>query len=88
MSTPPAPSTPPFTSPPPSGPSGGYGALPSPAEPSEGPRRRLWAATGEQSGERVTNRLRRVVEGLPEWSPLPPGEQLIRRPGAAPGDPS
>ncbi|MFF3016774.1 hypothetical protein [Streptomyces sp. NPDC057939] len=46
------------------------------------PRRRLWAGGAEPAEERTTARLRRVVEGLPEWSPLPPGEQLVRRPGA------
>ncbi|MFD3873415.1 hypothetical protein [Streptomyces sp. NPDC058623] len=46
------------------------------------PRRRLWAAGAEPAEERTTARLRRVVEGLPAWSPLPPGEQLVRRPGA------
>jgi hypothetical protein len=31
----------------------------------------------------VTRRLRRTVTDLPAWDPLPPGEQLVRRP---PGD--
>ncbi|MDW8810552.1 hypothetical protein P1P68_38585, partial [Streptomyces scabiei] len=28
----------------------------------------------------VTRRLRRTVTDLPAWDPLPPGEQLVRRP--------
>ncbi|MET7849061.1 hypothetical protein AB0D78_17095 [Streptomyces avermitilis] len=44
-----------------------------------------WGATSRSSGgERVTSRLRRVVEGLPDWEPLPPGETVVRRPGSAP----
>lgn len=41
-----------------------------------------WGSTGHggASEERVTNRARRMVEGLPGWEPLPPGEILIRRP--------
>ncbi|MCX4529762.1 MULTISPECIES: hypothetical protein [unclassified Streptomyces] len=51
--------------------------------PEQGPpSRRLWAAGTGPAEERTTSRLRRIVEGLPEWSPLPPGEQLVRRPGA------
>ncbi|WP_372348843.1 hypothetical protein [Streptomyces sp. KL116D] len=41
-----------------------------------------WAATGRPAGERVTNRARRVVDGLPAWEPLPPGETVVRRPGS------
>jgi hypothetical protein len=29
----------------------------------------------------VTSRVRKVVEGLPDWEPLPPGEIVVRRPG-------
>ncbi|MFI5640898.1 hypothetical protein ACIA8H_26285 [Streptomyces goshikiensis] len=51
--------------------------------PEQGPpSRRLWAAGAGPAEERTTARLRRVVDGLPAWSPLPPGEQLVRRPGA------
>ncbi|MEU6677365.1 hypothetical protein [Streptomyces sp. NPDC046925] len=42
-----------------------------------------WAATGKPQGERVTNRLRRIAEGLPDWEPLPPGETFVRRPGSS-----
>ncbi|MFE6163687.1 hypothetical protein ACFQ7F_32770 [Streptomyces sp. NPDC056486] len=42
-----------------------------------------WAATGKTQGERVTNRLRRVAEELPDWEPLPPGETFVRRPGSS-----
>ncbi|MEV5799158.1 hypothetical protein, partial [Streptomyces collinus] len=41
-----------------------------------------WAAQRGPQRERVTSRLRRVVEGLPDWEPLPPGETLVRRPGS------
>ncbi|MEU9714243.1 hypothetical protein [Streptomyces sp. NPDC047976] len=47
-----------------------------------GARRRLWAAGTEPAEERTTARLRRIVQGLPDWSPLPPGEQVVRRPGS------
>ncbi|MFG2616685.1 hypothetical protein ACGFXC_03615 [Streptomyces sp. NPDC048507] len=50
-------------------------------------RRRLWAAGNGPAEERSTARLRRLVEGLPDWSPLPPGEQLVRRPGARTEEP-
>ncbi|MFF9123956.1 hypothetical protein ACF09J_11730 [Streptomyces sp. NPDC014889] len=40
-----------------------------------------WATTRRPSGERVTSRVRQVVEGLPDWEPLPPGETVVRRPG-------
>lgn len=42
-----------------------------------------WAAQRRPQQERVTSRLRRVVEGLPDWEPLPPGETVVRRPGSA-----
>ncbi|GGP51418.1 MULTISPECIES: hypothetical protein [Streptomyces] len=48
---------------------------PPPDRPAPSP----WAATAAKPGERVTTRLRRIVEGLPDWSPLPPGETLVRR---------
>jgi hypothetical protein len=54
--------------------SNGYGANGSqPAMP--------WARLGAASEDRVTSRVRKMVEGLPDWEPLPPGEILIRRPG-------
>lgn len=40
-----------------------------------------WAATRRPGGARVTSRVRKVAEGLPDWDPLPPGETLVRRPG-------
>ena len=43
-----------------------------------------WAAQRRPQQERVTSRLRRVVEGLPDWEPLPPGETVVRRPGSTP----
>ncbi|MBP2049327.1 hypothetical protein J2Z21_002258 [Streptomyces griseochromogenes] len=41
-----------------------------------------WAAQRRPQQERITSRLRKVVEGLPDWEPLPPGETLVRRPGS------
>ncbi|GAA2244702.1 MULTISPECIES: hypothetical protein [Kitasatospora] len=41
-----------------------------------------WAAAPKPADERVTNRLRRIVDSLPEWEPLPPGEVTVRRPGS------
>lgn len=40
-----------------------------------------WGATRKPAGERATSRVRKVVEGLPDWEPLPPGETVVRRPG-------
>ncbi|MEU3573325.1 hypothetical protein AB0E96_33600 [Kitasatospora sp. NPDC036755] len=40
-----------------------------------------WAASPRPSTDRATSRLRRLVEGLPDWEPLPPGELTVRRPG-------
>lgn len=37
-------------------------------------------APGQPAPEPVTRRLRRTVTDLPAWEPLPPGEQLVRRP--------
>ncbi|WP_017583194.1 hypothetical protein [Nocardiopsis valliformis] len=38
-----------------------------------------WGAQQESGGEKVTERRREVVDSLPDWDPLPPGETLIRR---------
>ncbi|QFQ95551.1 hypothetical protein F9278_04400 [Streptomyces phaeolivaceus] len=35
---------------------------------------------GQPAPDPVTRRLRRTVTDLPSWDPLPPGEQLVRRP--------
>ena len=40
----------------------------------------LWARQEVEPQERVTERLRQRVEGLPNWEPLPPGEIIVRRP--------
>ncbi|MGW1668239.1 hypothetical protein [Streptomyces sp. NPDC002324] len=43
-----------------------------------------WATAAPHPGtaapDPVTRRLRRTVTDLPAWDPLPPGEQLVRRP--------
>ncbi|WP_328840684.1 hypothetical protein [Streptomyces europaeiscabiei] len=44
-----------------------------------------WASATSQPAGRpapdpVTRRLRQTVTDLPAWDPLPPGEQLVRRP--------
>lgn len=39
-----------------------------------------WARQTSASDDRVTNRARRLVQGLPDWEPLPPGEILVHRP--------
>jgi hypothetical protein len=39
-----------------------------------------WAHQGGATENRATTRARRMVEGLPGWEPLPPGELLVRRP--------
>ncbi|MEV8017840.1 hypothetical protein AB0O76_16145 [Streptomyces sp. NPDC086554] len=55
-----------------------------PPQPQQSPQAKQspWAATSRPQGERVTNRLRRIAEGLPDWEPLPPGETVVRRPGS------
>ncbi|MFJ1668684.1 hypothetical protein ACIOK4_20275 [Streptomyces bottropensis] len=35
---------------------------------------------GRPAPDPVTRRLRQTVSDLPAWDPLPPGEQLVRRP--------
>lgn len=40
----------------------------------------LWARQPNAPQERVTQRLRKMVEGLPDWEPMPPGEIVVRRP--------
>ncbi|WP_203616456.1 hypothetical protein, partial [Streptomyces sp. SID13726] len=42
-----------------------------------------WGSSRRAGGERVTSRVRNVVEGLPDWEPLPPGETVVRRPGGS-----
>ncbi|MEV7780950.1 hypothetical protein [Kitasatospora sp. NPDC088351] len=46
-----------------------------------------WAAApragGPEPAAPATGRLRRIVDRLPDWEPLPPGEALVRRPGSA-----
>ncbi|MFD4829592.1 hypothetical protein ACFWPV_06965 [Streptomyces uncialis] len=46
-----------------------------------------WATptAARRPGDRPTQRRRRVVEGLPDWEPTPPGEILLRRPGTGEG---
>ncbi|QIB41686.1 hypothetical protein [Streptomyces aureoverticillatus] len=63
--------------PPESAPTSAWGAAAGPGNESP------WAAAAARpaGGERVTKRQRRVVEGLPDWEPLPPGETLVRRHG-------
>lgn len=38
-----------------------------------------WARQAAPGTRRTTARARRLVEGLPDWEPLPPGEVLVRR---------
>ncbi|MGP3690419.1 hypothetical protein ACTVZO_37960 [Streptomyces sp. IBSNAI002] len=40
-----------------------------------------WARQQTTAETAATGRLRRIVEGLPDWEPLPPGEILVRRGG-------
>lgn len=37
-------------------------------------------SAGQPAPDPVTRRLRQTVTDLPAWDPLPPGEQLVRRP--------
>lgn len=43
----------------------------------------LWARPAPPAQERVTARARKMVENLPAWEPLPPGEILVRRRASA-----
>ena len=40
-----------------------------------------WGRPGTARGTRATERLRKTIEGLPDWEPLPPGEASVQRPG-------
>lgn len=40
-----------------------------------------WGQQSAVAQERVTARVRHVVQGLPSWEPTPPGELPVRRPG-------
>lgn len=42
-----------------------------------------WARQTARTEERTTPRARKMVQGLPGWEPLPPGEIVVRRPGSA-----
>jgi hypothetical protein len=39
-----------------------------------------WARPPARPDRPVTTRTRRIVESLPAWEPLPPGEILVERP--------
>lgn len=49
--------------------------------PSDSPTVVPWARPPSVAVARKTERARRIVTTLPAWDPLPPGEQLVRRPG-------
>jgi hypothetical protein len=38
-----------------------------------------WALQTGAPTERATGRRRQMVQGLPAWDPLPPGEMLVQR---------
>jgi len=38
-----------------------------------------WAQQAATPTERQTNRRRQMVQGLPSWDPLPPGEIFVQR---------
>lgn len=38
-----------------------------------------WAQQAAKAQPRSTARLRRMVDSLPQWEPLPPGEILVQR---------
>jgi hypothetical protein len=55
-----------------------------PPPPRHPPAGSPWSAPWQDQTRRVepvTDRLRRLVSGLPDWEPAPPGEILVRRPG-------
>ena len=64
--------------PPDAGRSGPQQLAPSPWGATNGPGT-LWARQTTSGTQRVTSRVRRLVQGLPDWEPLPPGEVLVRR---------
>jgi hypothetical protein len=42
----------------------------------------LWARQQTPTEQRVTARVRKMVEELPSWDPMPPGEIVVRRGGS------
>jgi len=42
----------------------------------------LWARQKAPTEQRVTARVHKLVEDLPSWDPLPPGEIMVRRGGS------
>lgn len=40
-----------------------------------------WGQPAAAARRPATDRLRKTIEGLPDWEPLPPGEPKVRRPG-------
>lgn len=48
-----------------------------PAEPVQPPV--PWARQGGAAQQPITGRVRRAVQNLPDWEPLPPGEILVQR---------
>jgi hypothetical protein len=38
-----------------------------------------WARQATAAKPRATQRVRKIVEGLPAWEPMPPGEIVVRR---------
>lgn len=40
-----------------------------------------WGQPDAAGRRPATERLRKTIEGLPDWEPLPPGEAKVRRPG-------
>ncbi len=42
-----------------------------------------WARQTTVKAERATARVRQMVDKLPSWEPLPPGELVVRRPGTS-----
>lgn len=39
-----------------------------------------WGQPDQSKREHATGRLRKTIEGLPDWEPLPPGESVVKRP--------
>ena len=55
---------------------------PSPAQPTAPADAAVlpWARQRTRTQPPATSRTRRVVENLPDWEPLPPGEIVVHRP--------
>lgn len=56
--------------------------LPPTGQPPSDQGASLWARQQAPTEQRVTARVRKFVQELPSWDPMPPGEIFVRRGGS------